>query len=124
MMTAVHEILDNALMAFVHNDIQVAVRVEPLEEVIDDLQDALRSNHIERLRVGECTIEMGFILSDLLTNLERVADHCSNIAGCVIEIANNSLGMHSYTEGLRRGNEVYDKYFEDYSEKYRLSKFA
>ena len=120
MITAVHEVMDNALMAFVHNDIQVAVRVEPLEEVIDDLQAALRSNHVERLRVGECTIELGFILSDLLTNLERVADHCSNIAGCVIEIANNSLGMHSYTEGLRRGNEVYDKYFEDYSEKYRL----
>ena len=120
MMTAVYEVMDNAMMAFIHNDVQVAVRVEPLEEVIDDLQDALRSNHIERLRVGECTIEMGFILSDLLTNLERVADHCSNIAGCVIEIANNSLGMHSYAEGLRRGNEVYDKYFEDYSKKYQL----
>ena len=120
MMTAVYEIMDNALMAFIHNDIPVAVRVEPLEEVIDDLQDALRSNHIERLRVGECTIEMGFILSDLLTNLERVADHCSNIASCVIEIANNSLGMHSYTEGLRRGNDIYAKYFEDYSKKYQL----
>ena len=120
MMAAVREVMDNALMAFVHNDIQVAVRVEPLEEVIDDLQSALRSNHIERLRVGECTIELGFILSDLLTNLERVADHCSNIAGCVIEIANNSLGMHSYAEGLHRGDEVYDKYFEDYSKKYKL----
>jgi phosphate:Na+ symporter len=120
MLTAVQEIMDNAQMAFVHNDIQVAVRVEPLEEVIDDLQAALRSNHVERLRVGECTIELGFVLSDILTNLERIADHCSNIAGCVIEIANNSLGMHSYTEGLRRGNEVYDKYFEDYSEKYQL----
>ena len=120
MLTAVQEIMDNAMMAFVHNDIQVAVRVEPLEEVIDDLQVALRSNHIDRLRTGECTIELGFILSDLLTNLERVADHCSNVAGCVIEIANNSLGMHSYAEGLRRGNEVYDKYFEDYSEKYKL----
>lgn len=121
MLTAVQEIMDNAQMAFVHNDIQVAVRVEPLEEVIDDLQAALRSNHVERLRVGECTIELGFVLSDIITNLERIADHCSNIAGCVIEIANNSLGMHSYTEGLRRGNEVYDKYFEDYSEKYRLN---
>ena len=120
MMTAVYEIMDNALMAFVHNDMQVAVRVEPLEEVIDNLQVAIRSNHIERLRVGESTIELGFILSDLLTNLERVADHCSNIAGCVIEIANNSLGMHSYAEGLRRGDEVYDKYFEDYAKKYQL----
>ena len=124
MMTAVYEIMDNALMAFIHNDIPVAVRVEPLEEVIDDLQVDLRSNHIERLRIGECTIEMGFILSDLLTNLERIADHCSNIAGCVIEIANNSLGMHSYTEGLRRGNEIYDKYFEDYSKKYHVGEAA
>jgi len=121
MITAVYEIMDNALMAFVYNDIQVAVRVEPLEEVIDDLQSALRSGHIERLRNGECTIELGFILSDLLTNLERIADHCSNVAGCVIEIANNSLGMHSYTEELRRGNAVYDKYFEDYSKKYKLN---
>ncbi|MBE6666302.1 MAG: Na/Pi cotransporter family protein [Ruminococcaceae bacterium] len=121
MITAVHEIMDNALMAFVYNDVQVAVRVEPLEEVIDDLQAALRAGHIERLRNGECTIELGFILSDLLTNLERIADHCSNVAGCVIEIANNSLGMHSYTEGLRRGNAVYDQYFEDYSKKYRLN---
>ena len=121
MITAVHEIMDNALMAFVYNDVQVAVRVEPLEEVIDDLQIALRSGHIERLRNGECTIELGFILSDLLTNLERIADHCSNVAGCVIEIANNSLGMHSYAEGLRRGDAVYDKYFEDYSKKYQLN---
>lgn len=120
MITAVHEIMDNALMAFVYNDVQVAVRVEPLEEVIDDLQVALRAGHIERLRNGECTIELGFILSDLLTNLERIADHCSNVAGCVIEIANNSLGMHSYAEGLRRGDAVYDKYFEDYSKKYHL----
>ena len=95
--------------------------MEPLEEVIDDLQIALRSGHIERLRNGECTIELGFILSDLITNLERIADHCSNIAGCVIEIANNSLGMHSYTEGLRRGNDVYDRYFDDYSKKYRIN---
>ncbi|MBR5186842.1 MAG: Na/Pi cotransporter family protein [Clostridia bacterium] len=122
MLTAVHEIMDNAMMAFVYNDVQVAVRVEPLEEVIDDLQVALRAGHIERLRNGECTIELGFILSDLLTNLERIADHCSNVAGCVIEIANhNSLGMHSYAEGLRRGDAVYDKYFEDYSNKYRLN---
>lgn len=121
MITAVHEIMDNALMAFVYNDVQVAVRVEPLEEVIDDLQTALRAGHIERLRNGECTIELGFILSDLLTNLERIADHCSNVAGCVIEIANNSLGMHSYAEGLRRGDAVYDQYFEDYSKKYQLN---
>ena len=121
MITAVHEVMDNALMSFLYNDVQVAVRVEPLEEVIDDLQIALRSGHIERLRNGECTIELGFILSDLITNLERIADHCSNIAGCVIEIANNSLGMHSYTEGLRRGNDVYDRYFDDYSKKYRIN---
>ncbi len=120
MIGAVSEILDNAMKSFSENDIQMAVRIEPLEEVIDSLQMDIRSNHIARLQKGDCTIELGFILSDLLTNLERVADHCSNIAGCVIEIAHNSLGMHSYTDALRRGNEVYDKYFEDYSKKYAL----
>ena len=120
MIDAVSEVLDHAISSFANNDIQLAIRVEPLEEVIDILQTEIRSNHIARLQKGDCTIELGFILSDLLTNLERVADHCSNIAGCVIEIAHNSLGMHSYTSAQHRGNEVYDQYFLDYSKKYAI----
>ena len=90
------------------------------EEVVDNLKDQIKLNHIKRLQNNECTIELGFILSDLLTNLERISDHCSNIAGCVIEIAHNSLGMHGYTKALRRGNEVYDRHYKEYSEKYSL----
>ena len=120
MIDAVSEVLDHAISSFANNDVQLAIRVEPLEEVIDILQTEIRSNHIARLQKGDCTIELGFILSDLLTNLERVADHCSNIAGCVIEIAHNSLGMHSYTSAQHRGNEVYDQYFLDYSKKYAI----
>lgn len=121
MIGAVSEILDHAFLCFSENSLQIAICVEPLEEVIDSLQTDIRLHHIDRLKHGGCTIELGFILSDLLTNLERISDHCSNIAGCVIEIAHHSLGMHSYTHGLRRGNEVYDKYFADYSAKYKLS---
>ena len=121
MISAVSEIMDHAYASFAENSMEMAVRVEPLEEVIDTLQTEIRLHHIDRLKRGDCTIELGFILSDLLTNLERISDHCSNIAGCVIEIAHHSLGMHSYAEGLRRGNVTYDGYFEEYSEKYSLS---
>lgn len=120
MVNAVTEILDHAIKSFSENNVDLALKIEPLEEVIDGLQTAIRSNHIARLQKGECTIELGFILSDLLTNLERVADHCSNIAGCVIEIAHNSLGMHSYTDALHRGNAAYDRCFEEYSKKYAV----
>ena len=82
---AVEEILDLSLTAFLHNDVRTAALVEPLEQVVDTLKDQLRSRHILRLQKGNCSIEAGFVWSDLLTNLERVADHCSNIAGCVIE---------------------------------------
>lgn len=117
---AVREVLNTALESFLENDVEKAVRVEPLEEVIDLLQSQIRSAHIGRLKNNECTIELGFVLSDLLGDLERVADHCSNVAGCVIEIAHRSLGIHSYTDMVKSGNAVYDGYFKDYSEKYSL----
>ncbi len=120
MIKAVKEILATAVEAFRENSLELAAKVEPLEEVIDMLQTEIRSNHINRLTNNECTIELGFILSDLLTNLERIADHCSNIAGCVIEIAHNRLGLHGYTRSLRSGNEAYDEHFKEYSEQYKL----
>ena len=76
-------------------------KVEPLEEVIDTLRGQLRSRHVLRLQKGECTIEDGFVWSDLLTSLERVSDHCSNIAGCVIEMAHSSLDLHEYLGEIR-----------------------
>ena len=96
------------------------VEVEPIEEVVDDLRDQIKLNHIIRLQKSECTIEHGFVLSDLLTNFERVSDHCSNIAGCVIEISNlGALDMHRYTEETVESVEFKQKYVY-YQQKYKL----
>ncbi len=120
MINAVNEILEMAEKSFRENDVALAVSVEPLEEVIDRLRSEIKRRHIARLQSNECTVELGFILTDLLTNLERVADHCSNIAGCVVEIAHNSLGMHEYTESVKRGNIEFDRSVAAYAEKYSL----
>ncbi len=117
---AVNDITALAIKSFTENDLENATRVEPLEEVIDLLQSEIRLNHVRRLKNNECTIELGFILTDMLTDLERISDHCSNIAGCVIEITHNSLGMHEYTRAIKSGNELYDDYFKGYSKKYQL----
>ena len=121
MIDAVGEILDKAINSFKQNDSDTAASVEPLEEVIDGLRSEIKLRHIQRLKNNECTVELGFILTDLLTNLERVADHCSNIAGCVIEISRNSLGLHSYTESVKRGNTQFERDYAAYAEKYQLS---
>ena len=98
-----------------------ASNVEPLEQVIDGLKETLRSRHITRLQQGECTISAGFVLSDLLTNLERVADHCSNIAGCVIDTAQNNMNLHESLKAVRSGDEDFKKMTKLYSDKYSLS---
>lgn len=122
MINAVSEILDLSLSAFVNDDLAKAYEVEPLEQVVDALKLQLKSSHVNRLRKNECTIEMGFILSDLLTNLERVSDHCSNIAACMIEVAHNSLDMHEYIQSLtQQHNEQYNQKFEYYLDKYSLT---
>jgi len=99
MRSAIEEILNITEKCFIENDIKLAVEVEPIEEVVDELRDQIKLNHVLRLQKNECTIEHGFILSDLLNNFERVSDHCSNVAGCVIEMAKEgTLDMHKYTE--------------------------
>jgi len=121
MIDAVKEILDLSLDAFKNNDLNKAYSVEPLEEVVDTLKLQLKSSHVNRLRRNECTIEMGFVHSDLLTNLERVSDHCSNIAACMIEIAHNSFEMHEYINTLDKShNEIYKERHAYYTEKYSL----
>ncbi len=121
MINAVKEILDLSLDAFKNNDIAKAYSVEPLEEVVDTLKLQLKASHVNRLRKNECTIEMGFVHSDLLTNLERVSDHCSNVAACMIEIANNSFDMHGYIDGIDKDhNEFYAERYDYYTEKYSL----
>ena len=99
---AVSEILDMSINAFVNNDVNLAKNVEPLEDVIDQLRSDLKTRHIERLRNGKCTIELGFILQDLLTNFERVSDHCSNIAVYLIQISDNSMDTHEYMNELKK----------------------
>ena len=121
MLSAVDEILTLTYDAFIHNDLDKALDIEPLEQVVDNLRDAIKRGHILRLQKSECTIEHGFVLSDLLTNLERVADHCSNIGGCVIEIsAYDALDMHRYLASVKQGSERYDEKYKQFSEKYSV----
>ena len=121
MISAVEEILDASLTAFCYGDTSKAFAVEPLEEVIDYLNAKIKKRHVARLQRGECTIEMGFVLNDLLTNLERVSDHCSNIAGCVIEMEHDSLDLHDYLNKLKsEENSSYIAMYNDYRDKYIL----
>ncbi len=118
--SAVQEILGDALRAFLEDDLQAAGRVEPLEQVIDGLKEKLRTSHILRLQQGTCSIEGGFIWSDILTNLERVSDHCSNIAGCVIDTANNNMNIHASLRDARNDGGSFQRQYLMYREKYSL----
>ena len=117
---AVGEILDLAMTSFVNNDLQAAAQVEPLEQVVDTLKEQLRSRHILRLQRGECSIEAGFIWSDLLTDLERVADHCSNIAGCVLELRHKKFDLHDYLGAVRADSPDFASSYDAYARKYSL----
>jgi len=118
MFSAVRESVDLALTAFETNNLAMAARVEPLEDVVDQLKEQLRSSHILRMQKGECSIEAGFIWNDLLTDLERVSDHCSNIAGCTIEMSRAGLNLHSYLRSVRGIDSEYMVIYEDYAGKY------
>lgn len=121
LLDAIREILDLSLDCFIQNDVKIASLVEPLEQVIDDLKDELKRAHIERLSHGECTIELGFVLTDIVTDLERVADHCSNIAGCVIEMSHASMDMHEYLDDIKKGdNGEFVARYQDFKKKYAL----
>ncbi len=117
---AVNEISDLALGAFVNNDTQAAFDIEPLEEIIDGLKESMRARHISRLQQGDCGIDVGFIWSDLLTNLERTADHCSNIAGCINETAHHNLNVHEGVRTIKYENEDFKKKYAFYSDKYSI----
>ena len=121
---AVREISELTEDAFVHTNMDSALKVEPLEEVVDDLKDQIRINHIIRVQKNQCTIELGFILSDILTNLERVSDHCSNIAGCLIEISRHheALDLHNYLHELKEAEGThFNEQYKMYSEKYSIN---
>ena len=101
LMDALKDILDRSFSCFIADDVDAALTVEPLEETIDRLIEEVRMRHIQRLQTGGCTIQLGFILSDLLTNFERVSDHCSNIAVCVLEERDVNLDRHAYLHDLK-----------------------
>ena len=117
---AVSEILTLAYTAFINNDLAVAKCIEPLEQVIDGLRKKMRDGHIKRLKDGECTIEAGFVWVDLLTNLERTSDHCSNIAVCVLDANENNMNMHESLRLMKKDNAEFDAKFEEYAKKYAI----
>jgi phosphate:Na+ symporter len=117
---AVGEILDLALTAFLDDDVKAASRVEPLEQVIDQLKEQLRTRHIIRLQQGNSTMDVGFIWSDLLTSLERTSDHCSNIAGCVMDMNRHDLNLHETLREFRNGSEEFREKYREYAGKYKI----
>ncbi len=118
--SAVEEILDLALTAFLKNDLESASTVEPLEQVIDRMKEQMRTRHILRMQQGNCSIEAGFVWSDLLTNLERTADHCSNIAGCMLDMAQQNMNLHESLREFRNGSQEYRRKFKEFEKKYDL----
>lgn len=119
---AVKEILDLAVKAFSEQDLYNAYLVEPLEEVVDQLRTKLKSRHVKRLQKGLCTIELGFIFTDLLTNLERVSDHCSNIAVCLIQVNDDNFETHEYLRTVKTSGEAFDSEVEKYQHQFVLPK--
>ena len=115
---ATSEIVTLSYSAFVENNAEQANLVEPLEQVIDRMKELLRSRHIDRLRVGDCSIEVGFVWSDLITNMERVSDHCSNIAGCVMDTKDQNMNLHESLKLLRSDSEFYREKYTEYTKKY------
>ncbi len=117
---AIQEIISLTLRAFTDNDLEAANSVEPLEQVIDDLKETMRTRHMIRLQQGGCSIETGFVWSDMLTNLSRTSDHCSNIAACIIDVAQNNMNLHQSTREVKADSEEFRKQFAAYSHKYQI----
>ena len=118
---AIREILEITGRAYAENNTALAEQVEPLEQVIDGLIAKIRASHIRRLRHGECSIEMGFVLADMLTNFERVSDHCSNVAVAVIEVEHNAFDTHHYLQDVKHTSEEFQTAYAAYKEKYSLA---
>ncbi|MDE6785217.1 MAG: Na/Pi symporter, partial [Ruminococcus sp.] len=114
---AIKENIKIAFVAYSNDDLSSAHRVEPLEEVVDNLSTELKNRHIRRLQNDECTVELGYIFQDILTNLERISDHCSNIAGCLIE-TDEKTNIHAYLSDVKENDETFRREYKEYSELY------
>ena len=120
--SAIKEILDIAITAFDEDDLEMAFRVEPLEQAVDGIIEEIKLNHVNRLQTGTCTIQHGFVLSDILTNYERVSDHCSNIAVAMIELSKSSFDTHKYLDKLKTMSDPeFKEMFAEYQKKYAIS---
>ena len=120
MTSAIGEILRISATAYVNNDLALAAQVEPLEEVIDGLADTIKDNHVRRLQEGRCSIELGFILMDILNNYERISDHCSNVAVAILELSHDSFDTHEYLNGMKFQSEEFNALFNQFAKKYAL----
>ena len=121
MESAIREIVSIAIRAFTENDLHLAGRVEPLEEIVDGLCDQLKSRHVGRLQQGVCTLNLGFVFNDLLTNYERVADHCSNIAVALIELESDAFDTHAYLNSVHElKSETFDRYYDEYQKRFAI----
>ena len=119
---ALIEIINITSGAYTHNDVQKAMRVEPLEQLIDKLISVSKKNHVKRMKKGECTFELGFVFSDILTNCERISDHCSNIAVAIIEADNNSFDTHKYLNDVKTNDEEFKNLYAEFKSKYSIEK--
>ncbi len=119
--SAIDETLDLTFASFADNNYSMAYNVEPLEEIVDNLKTTLRDRHIVRLKAGACTVEAGFIWSDILTNLERTSDHCSNIAMCVLDANNHDMNVHASARSIKESNQEYNNKYNEYSLKYAVA---
>lgn len=118
--SAVRDIVNLTYDAYTKHDAKLATKIEPLEQVVDSLKEQIRSRHIKRLQAGNCSLEMGFVLSDILANLGRVSDHCSNIAGCIIEMEHSELDIHTYLGDIKRNGDEFKQEYITLQKKYTL----
>jgi len=118
---AIKDIIELAYDAFVNRNIDAAFKVEPLEQVVDYLKEEMRTRHIRRLQRGECSIEAGFILNDILASMERVSDHCSNIAGCIIDSGMHNLNLHQTLNDYKHNSDRFNRTYEQFMEEYRFA---
>lgn len=118
---AITEIVTITVTAFLSNDLQLAAKVEPLDELIDNLCGELKLYHVQRLKSNVCSLNAGFVFNDILNNYERIADHCSNVAVAMIALESDSFDTHAYLDSVRKlKNEAYAKYFSEFSQKYSI----
>ena len=118
---AIRDVVDLTFAVFDKEDQKMARKVEPLEAVVNDINAKIKNHHIQRLQSGKCTIELGFILTDILTDFERISDHCSNIAACVCQVYDGELDTHQYLERVKNGdNQEFQQEYQRMKEVYRL----